>query len=150
MDKFLGINKRKVTASDVVSEPPNAKRTKTTKKTSGKIDGKTIEQHRRALGDQVKRAIKVEKWAVEARTAIESKISLAVFRELVVPHADSVVPPKFDATTPVVVASTKQMGEIFGKSKIKGGTRLGSWSADKGDLIFFPSSGELRVWWTMK
>ena len=40
-------------------------------------------------------------------------------------------------------------GEIFGKTKITGGTRMGSWSANKMELVFFPPTGELRIWWTM-
>ena len=45
------------------------------------------------------------------------------------------------APTPVVVASVRRaaaMGEIFGHNKIKGGTRMGSWAANKGELVYFP------------
>lgn len=153
MDRFLN-KKRKVGDADDVKPTRASKKAKTTKKSSGseKFDGKTLEQHRRALGDQVKKAIQVEKWCVEAKTTIETTISSKVFERLVIPNAKSVVPDKFDKTTPVVVCcveGTQALGEIFGRSKIKGGTRLGSWSADRGDVIFFPATGKMRVWWTM-
>jgi hypothetical protein len=155
------IFKRKVGIISIASDtdevnPSAAKKPKTSKpkpKQSDKIEGKTLEQHRRALGNEVKSKIQVEKWCVEAKTSIQTKTSLAVFERLVVPNADSVVPALFDKTTPVVVChvkNTQAMGEIFGHSKIKGGTRMGSWSANKADFIFFPQSGELRVWWTMQ
>ena len=118
----------------------------------GKIQGKTLEQHRRALGDAVKANIQVQKWCVEARTFATTKCAFEVFERLVVPNATSVVPESFTNETPVVVAKIKgtaALGDIFGKSKIQGGTRLGSWSADKADIIFFPPSNDLRVWWTM-
>ena len=80
--------------------------------------------------------------------------SVALFRTLVVPNASKVTPAQFDNSTPVVVAqldSTEQIGKIFGVSKIRNGTRLGSWSASRMDLVFLPkeSSGQLRAWWTM-
>lgn len=57
------------------------------------------------------------------------------------------------APTPVVVASVRRaaaMGEIFGHNKIKGGTRMGSWAANKGKLVYFPEERRMRVWWTMQ
>ncbi|KAH8058172.1 hypothetical protein JL722_6023 [Aureococcus anophagefferens] len=54
------------------------------------------------------------------------------------PNATTVTPADFDAASPVVVAAihgSAAMGEIFGKSKITGGTRCGSWSADRGEII---------------
>jgi hypothetical protein len=75
-----------------------------------------------------------------------------VFRNLIVPNAADVTPREFDASTPVVVAAVRgssSAGEIFGKTKITGGTRMGSWSANKMELVFFPPTGELRCWWTM-
>lgn len=124
----------------------------TPSKKKGKIGGKTVEQHRRALGDLVKKKITVEKWTVAAHTCMEATTSAEVFSALVVPNAASVVPADFSASTPVVVASvltSKAIGEIFGHTKIKGGTRLGSWTANKADIVFYPPTGQLRVWWTM-
>ena len=119
-----------------------------------KIGGMTVEQHRRALGDAVKSKISVEKWAVEAKTHCAIKdVDAAVFEALVVPNAAKVTPADFDAASPVVVAAihgSAAMGEIFGKSKITGGTRCGSWSADRGEIVYFPATREMRVWWTMR
>lgn len=124
------------------------------KKKPQRVGGKTVEQHRRALGDAVKARIDVEKWCVAARThAVVPDVDRAVFEALVVPNAADVTPARFDDATPVVVASirsTAAMGEIFGKSKVSGGTRLGSWAADRGDVLYFPPTKELRVWWTMR
>ena len=110
------------------------------------------EMQRRALGDAVKAAISVEKWCIAARCQCTTRTTLDVFRNLIVPNAADVTPPDFDASTPVVVAAVRgssSAGEIFGKTKITGGTRMGSWSANKMELIFFPPTGELRCWWTM-
>ena len=49
-----------------------------------------------------------------------------------------VTPATFDASTPVVVPAIQgsaSAGEIRGKTKITGGTRMGSWSADKMELV---------------
>ena len=136
---------------------PANKSCSTTKK-GAKIAGKTLEQHRRHMGDQVKANITVEKWCIEARTHCTLRdVEAQVFRQLFIPNASSVV-PDIDAcdeslnSMPVIVASiqgTSSMAAIFGATKIKGGTRLGSWSADKGECIYFPATKEMRVWWTM-
>ena len=110
------------------------------------------EMQRRALGDAVKGAISVEKWCIAARCQCTTRTTMDVFRNLIVPNAADVTPPTFDSSTPVVVAAVRgssSAGEIFGKTKITGGTRMGSWSANKMELIFFPPTGELRCWWTM-
>ena len=117
-----------------------------------KIAGKTLEQHRRALGDRVKGQIQVEKWCVSARThcTIED-CDIDVFRALVVPNAESVTPESFNKDTPVVVASVAQhAANIFGSTKLTGGTRLGSWRADEMELVYFPPTGKMRCWWTMR
>ena len=129
------------------------KRKRKRKKPSIKIAGMTIEQHRRALGNQVKSKIKVEKWCIAPQCHCVMQCEIEVFRKLIVPNAQSVMPSTFDATTAVVVASiegSEAAGAVFGYTKICGGTRLGSWSANKMELIFFPRSKEMRVWWTMR
>ena len=146
---------------DAPGQPSAEKQKKKTPKGSGgsgsgrKIKGLTLEQHRRALGDKVKGSINVEKWCIEARTHCEMLgVDLEVFRQLVEPHAASVVPAEFDSGTPVVVASVCGQGNaaaVFGASKVKGCTAgRGSWSADKMELVYLPQSEELRVWWTMR
>lgn len=81
------------------------------------------------MGDVVKKNITAEKWAIEARTHCTVQCEPEVFERLVVKNALSVVPADYDDSTPVVVATvtgSDSMGEIFGASKIKGGTRMGS------------------------
>ena len=132
---------------------------KTKKKSQGgKIDGATVEQHRRYMGDQVKSKLRVlggkGNYGIAASCHASMSCSVALFRTLVVPNAAKVTPADFDSSSPVVLAqidSTEQIGKIFGVSKIRDGTRLGSWSASKMDLVFLPreASGQLRAWWTM-
>lgn len=134
MDKYL--SKRTFGGPAATTEPPKKK----AKTKPVKIEGKTVEQHRRMLGDAVKTNINVEKWGIEARTSMEAIKSLAVFKALVVPNSDFVTPSSFSLSTPAVVAgvrSSSALGEIFGHTKIKGGTRAGSWTADKAYFIFF-------------
>ena len=112
-----------------------------------------VPQHRRALGDAVKAQIRVEKWCIEARTHATTTCAPEVFRALVVPHAADVTPAEFSDATPVVVAAVEgsaSAAEVFGATKIKGGTRLGSWQADRVELVYFPPSQQLRIWWTMR
>jgi hypothetical protein len=118
-----------------------------------KSAGGGYEMQRRALGDAVKANISVEKWCIGARCHCTTSATLDVFRNLIAPNAAEVTPATFDASTPVVVAairSSASAGEIFGKTKITGGTRMGSWSANKMELVFFPPTGQLRCWWTMQ
>ena len=110
------------------------------------------------MGDQVKSKLRVlggqGNYGIAASCHVSMSCSLALFRALVVPNAAKVTPADFDGSSPVVLAqidSTEQIGKIFGVSKIRNGTRLGSWSASKMDLVFQPreASGQLRAWWTM-
>ena len=100
----------------------------------------------------MKENINVEKWAIEAKTHVETKISMDVFKAVILPHVDGVIPQSFNEETPVIVASCSSqqtMEEVFGVTKVKGGTRLGSTSAKKGEIIYFPQTQVLRVWWKM-
>lgn len=140
--------KRKRTGADSAMAAAPAKKAK-----PAKPGGKTIEQHRRTWGDAVKANIHVEKWCINAKThCVIEDVEHSAFEELVLPNASSVVPANFNNKTPVVVASvtsTAAMGEIFGKSKISGGTRMGSWHANKGEIVYFPPTRTMRVWWIM-
>ena len=145
--------------SDYEPEVPAKKSKKSSapkKSKAGKIDGQTVEQHRRSMGDRVKSKIHVlggkHDWGIAARCHTVLPCSVAVFRALVVPSASKVTPAGFDSKTEVVLAevnSTQQIAEIFGSTKIRGGTRYGSWSARKMDLVFKPQEGQLRAWWVM-
>lgn len=106
--------------------------------TSDKVNGKALEQHRRALGDALKSKI------ISAQTHCITKCEPEVFRCLVVPNAVSVTPREFGDTTPVVVASVTR-----GATKIFGRTGLGNWKADKMELVFYPAKKQLNCWWTM-
>jgi len=119
---------------------------------SKKVDGKTLEEHRRALGDVCKYNINVEKWCIAARCHCVTTCHPDVWRALVVPNADSVTPAgEFsELSTPVIVASVSRHANlIFGATKLTGGTRMGSWHADKMELVYLPPTRELRIWWTM-
>ncbi|GIQ82480.1 hypothetical protein KIPB_003629 [Kipferlia bialata] len=114
------------------------------------IGGMTVEQHRRRLGDAVKGQIEVEKYCIAARCHCTVDCDIEVFKALVVPNADTVLPSTFDTTSPVVVASvTGNAHYIFGSTKLSGGTMYGSWSANRMELVFIPSEKKMRIWWTM-
>jgi hypothetical protein len=111
------------------------------------------EMHRRRLGDAVKAHINVTKWCVEAKTTATADCDLQVFRALIVPNASLITPSSFDQETPVVVAQINGSGKIakiFGKTKIAGGTCLGSWVTNEMDIIFYPSQNEITCWWKMR
>ena len=130
----------------------NIEKKKKEAEASGKvIGGMTIEQHRRILGDHVKSKISVEKYTVSARTHCVLTCLMEVFKELVVPNSDEVVPKEFTEETPVVVASVRRAGAetIFGKTKIMGGNRMQTWYGYKFDLIYYPPTQCLKIWWTM-
>lgn len=115
-----------------------------------KVDGKTLEQHRRTMGDAVSSCISVQKWCVAARTHCVVECHPDVFRGLVMPNSISVVPADFSKDTPVVVAlATKGASTIFGSTKLTGGTRMGSWTANQMQLIYTPSTQKMSCWWTM-
>jgi hypothetical protein len=101
----------------------------------------------------VKAVIDVGQWCVAARTSCTIEgCNIDVFRALVVPNAKDVTPMHslFDNETPVVVASVTQgAATIFGSTKLTGGARLGSWSADKMELVYFQPTQQMRCWWIM-
>jgi len=126
-------------------------------------DTQTLTQFRRALGDEFKKRIWVNKggWACSARThSVMKDVPNNLFMDLMVPNATSIEPSNIChsnlAEYDVVLASvddSDKIGEIFGPSKIKPcnttGTRFGNWYADKMDLVYLPRKNELRCWWTM-
>jgi hypothetical protein len=75
-----------------------------------------------------------------------------VFRKLIVPNAKAVVPADFAADTPVVsalVVGNAAASAIFQLGNLRAGNRYSSFSADKFELVYFPPTKELRMWWTM-
>jgi len=131
------------------SPKPTASGSKSKKK---KVGGLTVEQHRRKLGDAVKQRLSMEKYCMKADCHSTVKLPLEMFREIVVPHACDVTPSHFDASTPVVVASVRgrqAAGEIFGKSKIRGGNRYEQCEMEKAEIVYFPTKQKARIWWIM-
>ena len=86
------------------------------KQRGGKIDGLTVEQHRRAMGDQVKSKLRVlggtGNYGIAASCHVSMSCSLAVFRSLVVPNATKVTPAQFDSSTPVVLAQVDSTQQV--------------------------------------
>jgi hypothetical protein len=121
-------------------------------RSKNKIDGNTVEQWRRMLGNKCKANISFEKWTIAAQTHFTTDFTLGAFRALIVPNASKVHPVNFDESTPVVVASTRstsQAAAIFGSSKIRGGSRYGTFDAREAEFVFISSTKTLSVWWTM-
>ena len=141
------------------------------KKAGGKIGGLTLTQHKRMLGDKVKSQLEVAggsgNWHVKARCHVTTHMTRQAFQAVIVPHVDQVIPTQVDEDTEVghgvdvvtivlfvkvvlaEVNSFEQAAAIFGSTKLKTGTRMGSWGADKMDIVFKPRQEELRIWWTM-
>jgi len=137
---------------DNVRESPIPQPKKRTSKKSNKIDGFTVEQWRRQLGNKAKATISFQKWTIKAQTHFTNPFTSEAFRALIVPHADEVHPANFNEKTPVIMASTNtygKAGDIMGSSKLTGGSRYGTFHADKVDYIYVASKKELRVWFTM-
>ena len=87
------------------------------KKKTGHIDGMTVEQHRRKLGDQVKSKLKVlggrDAWGIAASCHVVLSCSTQLFRALVLPCAAKVTPGHIGEDTEVVLAEvvgTAQVG----------------------------------------
>jgi hypothetical protein len=81
----------------------------------GKVDGLTVEQHRRSMGDLLKAKIEVlggQQWGIGARCHVTTTCSLAVFRALVVPNATKVSPEQFDQQTDVVLAQVSSTEQV--------------------------------------
>ena len=79
-------------------------------------------------------------------------VPMNVYEKLVVPNSVSVIPLRFTKETPVVVASivgSLAAGEVFGKSKIKGGNRYEQCEVRKVEFVYFPKKMKARVWWVM-
>jgi len=117
-----------------------------------KVGGLTLEQHRRKMGDAVKSRLSMEKYCMKADCHATVDIPIEVFKQLVVPHASTLTPETFTISTPVVVALIKgreAAGEVFGKSKIRGGNKYEQCEMEKCDIVFFPAAGKARLWWIM-
>lgn len=115
-------------------------------------DGRTLEQARRALGDRTKARTNFEKWAVAAETHVTVDMTDELFRLLIAPNA-TVTPPKHGPDTPVVVAEISGFEDgaaIFGASKIRAGSRMGTFSFNRGIVCYFPARGKASVWWTVQ
>ena len=96
----------------------NNKKSDPKSKKDGKIDGATVEQHRRYMGDQVKSKLRVlggkGNYGIAASCHVSMSCSVALFRTLIVPNAVKVTPANFDGSSPVVLAqidSTEQIGK---------------------------------------
>ncbi len=99
----------------------------------------------------VKGSIQFAKWAIHARTHCTVELDASTFRANVLPHSTKVTPSDWSegASSDVVVASisgSNALGEVFGKTKITGGSRLGTWTADLADVIFYPKEGKANIW----
>ena len=101
-----------------VEKAPEKKKSdpKPKKRRGVKIEGLTVEQHRRALGDQVKSKLRVlggsGNYGIAASCHVNMSCSLAVFRSLVVPNASKVTPAQFDSNTPVVLAQVDSTQQV--------------------------------------
>ncbi|MDO9100388.1 MAG: hypothetical protein Q7V53_06600, partial [Caldisericota bacterium] len=70
---------------------------------------------------------------------------------LVQPNCASLVPPEFDATTPVVVATLAggKGADVFGSTKITSGSMYQKFTMADCQIIFYPAREVADIWWTM-
>lgn len=119
----------------------------------------TAEQLRRAIGDVVKSKIEFTKYTIAARTQCTVNMDARTFELLIKPNASRITPdPNANgggavdlSSAPVVVArlTGSSIGEAFGRTKVTGGSRLGTFTANKCEVIWYPSRGIADLWWTM-
>ena len=90
-------------------------------------------------------------WGISADCHAVFPCSFELFRRLVAPEAMEITPSAYNNLTPVILAQLSEEGatKLFGVTKTKGGTRMGSWYISKMDITHVPSKNELRVWWIM-
>eukprot|EP00092_Neocalanus_flemingeri_P040444 GFUD01044045.1.p1 GENE.GFUD01044045.1~~GFUD01044045.1.p1 ORF type:complete len:226 (+),score=93.06 GFUD01044045.1:52-678(+) len=134
------------------------------KKAEGKIDGLSLTQHRRMLGDQVRDQIEIAggqgNWHIKAKCHVHTQMSMEAFQAVVAPAAACLTPSQFDRNTEVVLAEVRNMDQaatILGSAnKLRKGTRFvhkdgssSSWEVSTMDIVFMPKKKELRIWWTM-
>jgi hypothetical protein len=116
----------------------------------------TAEQLRRAIGDVVKSKIEFTKYTIAARTQCTVDMDARTFELLIKPNASRITPdPNASgadlSSAPVVVARLTggSIGEAFGRTKVTGGSRLGTFTANKCEVIWYPARGTADIWWTM-
>ena len=90
-------------------------------------------------------------WGISSECHAVFPCSFELFRRLVAPEATEITPSSYNNHTPVILAQLTGEGaaNVFGKTKVQNGTRMGSWYANKMDIVYISSKNELRVWWTM-
>ena len=103
----------------------------------------------------MKGRISFEKWTIAAECSATVDCSWETFLANIAPHAASVVPaPAAGAPPPEVAVARLEgaaaCGEAFGHSKIKGGSRMGSWSANRAECVWRRDAGTVSLWWTMR
>jgi len=125
----------------------------------GKRDRKVgleLAPHRKVMGNMVQAKINVlggpNQYGVAAECHLTVNCSLAVFRTVIVPYVARVIPKTFNKDTAVILAqavNSSQITSMFGLAKVRVLRGCYSWVATKMDLVYSPSTGELRLWWVM-
>eukprot|EP00092_Neocalanus_flemingeri_P095850 GFUD01121963.1.p1 GENE.GFUD01121963.1~~GFUD01121963.1.p1 ORF type:complete len:231 (-),score=88.30 GFUD01121963.1:149-790(-) len=87
------------------------------KKAEGKIDGLSLTQHRRMLGDQVRDQIEIAggqgNWHIKAKCHVHTQMSMEAFQAVVAPGAACLTPSQFDRNTEVVLLLLQKVVAIF-------------------------------------
>ena len=146
---------RKKSISGGIRSAKSKSKTKTktkakTRKPAGLIPGRCSCQTKKQLTDRVKSAMTLNKWTIEA-TCIRVKMDCTAFKWMFGEHG-TIIPNNYDENTPVVVCrlnSQAQCGDVFGKSKIKGGSRYGEYHITSMDIVFTPPTHEVKMWFAV-
>ena len=91
---------------DTENNPAKRKKTAAKKKGEGKIDGLSLPQHRRMLGDLVRDKIQIAggqgNWHIKALCHVTTQMSMETFQAVVVPDAACLTPQHMDSSTEVL------------------------------------------------
>ncbi|TRM67435.1 hypothetical protein BD626DRAFT_625884 [Schizophyllum amplum] len=134
--------------SDASNAAPAAKQPKTTKAAARKSAAVGFcSLNKKDFGDTIKECFRLEKYDVQ-RMTFTVQMDVHFFRNFFVAPGTMIVPPAYDETTPVVVATlgNRAAGETFGVSKIKNGNRMKTVNLSLMTVVFYPPTQQAQVW----
>ncbi|KZV76253.1 hypothetical protein PENSPDRAFT_661283 [Peniophora sp. CONT] len=102
--------------------------------------------NKKDFGDKIKECLRLEKYEIQS---MSFNMDVAWFRQFFDSGAGvKIVPPIYDETTPVVVAtlSNAVAGSLFGVTKIKNGNRYSTFHLSKMVVILYPAEQRAEAW----
>eukprot|EP01084_Bolivina_argentea_P109756 196131_1 len=142
------LNKQESQKKNKKSKSKSKKKKKAPKK-RGAIPGVCTYQTKKDIGDALKSLVSLEKWTIPAK-CLQVRMDCVAFNHLFGEHGD-ITPPQYDEDTPCVVCRLDgdNAGNVFGKTKCRGGSRMGTFEIEKMDVVFLPSQRSARIWFAV-